>query len=273
MLELLKGRRLGFIGIGKLGEALVSGLIAAGVNRRQIAGADHEADRRALARKELGIAVFKSNAELAKGRDLIVFAVKPHQMDAALADLRDVITERQVVVSVAASVPTSFFEKRLARPAPVIRVMPNTPALLRAGMSVLTRGAHATEHHLALARAVFDAVGKTAVLEERLMDAVTGLSGSGPAYVYVIIESLAEAGVKLGIPRDVATLLAAQTTLGAAQMAVTLGQHPALLKDMVTTPAGCTVDGLMELEEGGLRVTLIKAVVTAARRAKELVNG
>jgi len=150
--------------------------------------------------------------------------------------------------------------------------MPNTPCVLNAGMTALCAGANARPEHLQTAEAIFRCVGETVFLDETLMDGVTGLSASGPAYLYVVIESLAEAGVKLGIPREVSTLLAAQTMLGAARMVLETKAHPALLKDMVTTPAGCTIDGLLELEEGKLRVTLIKAVVKAAERARELVH-
>ena len=148
--------------------------------------------------------------------------------------------------------------------------MPNTPSAIGSGMTGLSAGRFATDEHLALAKSLFDAVGRTLVLDEKHMDAVTGLSASGPAFIYVVLESLAEAGVKVGLPREVATLLAAQTTLGAAGMVLDSGSHPALLKDEVTTPAGCTIDGLLELEEGGLRVTLIKAVVKATERAAAL---
>jgi len=175
-----------------------------------------------------------------------------------------------LVISVAASVPSRLIEQTLNADIPVIRAMPNTPCLLSCGMTALAPGAHATAKHLEMATAMFNMVGRTVVVDEKHMDAVTGLSASGPAYIYIIIESLAEAGVKVGLPRDVATLLAAQTTMGAARVVLETGDHPALLKDSVTTPAGCTVDGLMELEEGKLRVTLIKAVVKATQRAKEL---
>jgi pyrroline-5-carboxylate reductase len=154
---------------------------------------------------------------------------------------------------------------------PIIRAMPNTPSQLGAGMTGICKGANATTAQLELAQTMFNTVGRTAVVEEKHMDAVTGLSASGPAFIYIIVESLAEAGVKVGLPRDLATLLAAQTTMGAAKVVLETGQHPAQLKDAVTTPAGCTIDGILELEEGKLRVTLIKAVVKAAQRAKELV--
>jgi pyrroline-5-carboxylate reductase len=188
-----------------------------------------------------------------------------------LTGLRDVLKENQLLISVAASVPTVYMEERLAAQVPIVRAMPNTPSMMGAGMTGICKGSNAMAGHLELAQAMFNTVGRTAVVEEKHMDAVTGLSASGPAFIYIIIESLAEAGVKVGLPRDLATLLAAQTTMGAAKMVLEAGQHPAQLKDAVTTPAGCTIDGILELEEGKLRVTLIKAVVKAAHRAKELV--
>jgi len=153
----------------------------------------------------------------------------------------------------------------------VIRAMPNTPSMVGAGITAICKGKYAGPKHVETAQKLFDAVGKTVVSDEKNMDAITGLSASGPAFIYIILESLAEGGVKVGLPRDLATLLAAQTALGAAKMVLETGYHPALLKDTVTTPAGCTIDGILELEEGGLRVTLIKAVVKAAQRAKELL--
>jgi pyrroline-5-carboxylate reductase len=162
-------------------------------------------------------------------------------------------------------------EKCLGAPVAVIRAMPNTPCAVGAGMTALCKGAHADDSHVELARLLFETVGRVVVVDEKHMDAITGLSASGPAYIYIILESLAEGGVKVGLPRDLATLLAAQATMGAAKVVLDTGDHPALLKDAVTTPAGCTIDGIMELEEGKLRVTLIKAVVKAAHRAKELM--
>ena len=150
--------------------------------------------------------------------------------------------------------------------------MPNTPALVKKGMTGIARGAHAEKQHLELARTIFDAVGRTVVVDEKHLDAITGLSASGPAFIYIVIESLAEGGVKVGLPRDLATELAAQTVLGSGAMVLETGEHPARLKDLVTTPAGCTIDGILELEDGGLRVTLIKAVVRATLRAKELLE-
>jgi pyrroline-5-carboxylate reductase len=191
-------------------------------------------------------------------------------VEEVMAELRGHLSPSQLIISVAASVPNSLIEKTLDAPVAVVRAMPNTPSLLGAGMTALAKGRYAEACHVETATEMFNVVGRTVVVDEKHMDAVTGLSASGPAYIYIIIESLAEAGVKVGLPRDIATLLAAQTTMGAARVVLETGDHPALLKDAVTTPAGCTVDGIMELEEGKLRVTLIKAVVKAAQRAKEL---
>jgi pyrroline-5-carboxylate reductase len=181
------------------------------------------------------------------------------------------LNERTLVISIAASVPTAYIEPQLGVSVPVVRAMPNTPSLVGAGITAISKGRFATEPDVDLTRALFDSVGKTVLVDEKHMDAVTGLSASGPAFIYIILESLAEGGVKMGLSKELATLLAAQTTLGAAKVALETGDHPALLKDAVTTPAGCTIDGILELEEGKLRVTLIKAVVKASERARELL--
>lgn len=264
---MLSGKRLAVLGVGTIGEALVRGLAKSGLEL-DVVGTTRRPSSHARV-EGLGIRVAGSNAEAVAVRDVIVLAVKPQVMPSVLGEIAGHVPPNALVVSVAAGVTTARIEEALGEVA-VVRVMPNTPCVLGDGMSVLAGGKHASAEHMTLARSLFDLVGKTAVLEEGLMDAVTGLSGSGPAYVYLVIESLAEAGVKVGIPRQVSTLLAAQTVLGSARMVLELGAHPALLKDEVTTPAGCTVDGLMELEEGKLRVTLVKAVVRATERAREL---
>ncbi len=273
MSTMLKDKRIAVIGVGKLGEALVTGILSRGdVERENIAGSvKHEASI-ARVRDRLGIEVILDNPLLVRGKEIILIAVKPQNMDGVVREIAPVLTAGQLVLTVAASVTTVFVEERLHGPLPVVRAMPNTPCVLREGMSVLCGGRHAKAEHLRMAEEIFESVGRTVFLDESLMDGVTGLSASGPAYIYVVIESLAEAGVKLGIPRDISTLLAAQTMLGAARMVLETKAHPALLKDVVTTPAGCTIDGLLELEEGKLRVTLIKAVVKAAERARELVG-
>jgi pyrroline-5-carboxylate reductase len=230
------------------------------------------AERIEQLRRSLGVAGTLSNAEAVKGARIVLLAVKPQTVPAVLRELRDALMPHQLLISVAASVSTKFIEKHLAQPVPVVRAMPNTPALLRRGMTGVAAGVNARPEHLELALDIFRAVGRTLIVDEKHMDAVTALSASGPAFIYIIIESLAEAGVKVGLPRDVATELAAQTVLGSGAMVLETGEHPAKLKDLVTTPAGCTIDGILELEEGGLRVTLIKAVVRATERARELLE-
>jgi len=265
---MLAGKTLAVLGVGTMGEALVKGWLESDLGLIVRGTGKRSASRQRI--EALGIEPSPDNVSAVKGADVVVLATKPQVVPSVLAEVGAAISPETLVVSIAAGVPTARIEQDLAPGVPVVRVMPNTPAVLREGMSVLAGGAAATEADLALAEALFAPVGKTAILDEGLMDAVTGLSGSGPAYVYLVIESLAEAGVKVGIPRDTSTLLAAQTVLGAARMVLELGEHPALLKDAVTTPAGCTVDGLMELEEGKLRVTLLKAVVKATQRSREL---
>jgi pyrroline-5-carboxylate reductase len=229
----------------------------------------HAERARALSQK-LNIPVGTNNVAAVKKADIIFICVKPQVVADVVKEIRPHVTPKQIVISVAASVPTHLIEAGLKGKVPVIRAMPNTPCVVEEGMTALCKGKFASDKDVQLARSLFDVFGRTVVVDEKHMDAVTGLSASGPAYIYIILESLAEAGVKVGLPRDVATLLAAQTTLGAAKVVLETGDHPALLKDAVTTPAGCTIDGILELEEGKLRVTLIKAVVKAALRAKEL---
>jgi pyrroline-5-carboxylate reductase len=270
---MLANKKVVVIGVGKIGEALVSGLINRGeLKTKDIVGTVGQAKTAQRIRQKLKIEVTTNNKEAVRGKDVILIAVKPQNMDLVLREIGSQLTTEQLIISVAASVTTNFIEERLAKPIPVIRAMPNTPALLNVGMTALCAGTHTEKGHLAIAEAIFRCVGEAVFLDENLMDGVTALSASGPAYLYVVIESLAEAGVKLGIPREISTLLTAQTMLGSAHMVLSSKAHPALLKDTVTTPAGCTIDGLMELEEGKLRVTLIKAVVKAAERARELVH-
>jgi pyrroline-5-carboxylate reductase len=263
---------MAIVGIGKLGESLLGGLLAAGlVPPRDVVVTARHQERLDQIHERWGVKGTRRNDQAVRGARLIVLAVKPQAMEEVLRGIRRSVRRDQMVLSVAASVGTSFIEQRLPAGTAVVRAMPNTPCLIRQGMTVLAAGRHARAAHLETARRIFAPLGRCMTLEERHMDAVTGLSASGPAYLYVVIESLAEGGVKAGLPRDVATVLAAQMVLGSAAMVLDSGEHPAKLKDMVTTPAGCTIDGLLELEEGGLRVTLIKAVVRAAQRAGELI--
>ncbi|MDP3510029.1 MAG: pyrroline-5-carboxylate reductase [Candidatus Melainabacteria bacterium] len=270
---MLAKKTLAVVGVGKLGEALISGLLKnSSLAVEDITGSVGKMTSVERVEKKLGIKVSQNNIETVAGKDIILLAVKPQNMDRVLKELKETITPNQLVISVAASVTSSFVQERLNEGVPVVRAMPNTPSVINAGMAGLCAGIHANAEQIAVAEAIFKCVGETVFVDESLMDAVTALSASGPAYLYVVVESLAEAGVKLGIPRETATLLAAQTMFGAAKMVLDSKAHPAMLKDTVTTPAGCTIDGLMELEEGKLRVTLIKAVVKAAERARELVN-
>jgi len=260
------------LGTGKLGGILLRAYLKQELfsPKRVTATVKHSEKAAALA-KELSVSVTTHNAKAARGADIVLHGVKPQVVGDVLKEIAPELNEKTLVISVAASVPTSYIEQRLGGKVPVVRAMPNTPSAVGCGMTGICRGAHAGAEHLETARAMFNAVGRTVVVDEKNMDAVTGLSASGPAFVYIILESLAEAGVKVGLPRDVATLLAAQTMKGAASVVLETGDHPALLKDAVTTPAGCTIDGIMELEEGKLRVTLIKAVVKATSRAGELL--
>jgi pyrroline-5-carboxylate reductase len=268
------GKRVAVLGAGKMGSILLKALLEKRLlsPKRTRATVQHEERARALGKK-LGVPVGTDNLAAVRNADVIFVCVKPQVVQEVMEQIRPNVLAGQLIISVAASVATSQIERALGIDVAVVRAMPNTPSALGCGMTALCRGRFASARDLEMAGAFFEVVGRTVVVDEKHMDAVTGLSASGPAYIYIILESLAEAGVKVGLPRDVATLLAAQTTLGAATVVLQTGDHPALLKDAVTTPAGCTIDGIMELEEGKLRVTLIKAVVKAAQRAKELANG
>jgi pyrroline-5-carboxylate reductase len=270
---MLQGKKIAVLGAGKLGETLIKGLLQAGVIQPgQVKVTAGHQQRLQYISERFAIEGTLSNRSAVEDADIVILSVKPQVVPSVLAEVADSLRPSQLLISVAASVSTAFIEGRLPQPVPVVRAMPNTPCQLNKGMTGIAAGKSATGEHAALARFVFDSVGRTVVADEKHMDAITGLSASGPAFIYIVIESLAEAGVKVGLPRDIATELAAQTVVGAGSMVLETAEHPAKLKDMVTTPAGCTIDGILELEDGGLRVTLIKAVVKATQRAKELLD-
>jgi pyrroline-5-carboxylate reductase len=270
----LPGLRVAVLGAGKMGGILLqaflkNNLIAAD----QIFATVQHPDRALALSAQFGVEVTTDNLYAAEQADVILLGVKPIQVPALVEQIRPALNKDKMLLSFAASVKTRSIEDAAGCELAVVRAMPNTPAMIAAGVTALCSGRFVSEQQMMVAQRIFQTVGRTVVVDEKHMDAVTGLSGSGPAFLYIIIEALAEAGVNVGLPRDVATLLAAQTTYGSARMVLETGYHPALLKDQVTTPAGCTVDGILELEEGGLRVTLIKAVKRATMRAKELAQG
>ncbi len=268
---MLTAQRIALIGCGTMGRAIASGLIATGAVARESL---HATDRtHAAADKlahELGIATSIDNAAAARDADVVILCVKPQSVENVLRGLHGAVAHTPLVISIAAGISTSFVEDRLGPNVPVVRAMPNTPCAIGKGMTVVSPGTHATEQHVAIARAIFESVGRCVELEEKHLDTVTGLTGSGPAFIYVVIEALADGGVMRGLPRHVATELVAQTTLGAAEMVLATGRHPAALKDDVTTPAGCTIAGILALEDGRIRSVLARGVETAARVAGEL---
>ena len=271
---LMPGVKVAILGAGKMGGILLQGFLKNNLLApEQIIATVQHAERATALSAQFGLEVTTDNLHAAEHADVILLGVKPVQVPALIAQIRPALTPEKMLLSFAASVTTAAIEQAAGCALPVVRAMPNTPAMIAAGVTALCGGAHCTAASLAVAQRMFATVGRSVLVDEKHMDAVTGLSGSGPAFLYIIIEALAEAGVNVGLPRDVATLLAAQTTLGSARMVLETGYHPALLKDQVTTPAGCTVDGILELEEGGLRVTLIKAVKRATLRARELAAG
>jgi pyrroline-5-carboxylate reductase len=264
---------LGFLGAGKMATALAKGIIRAGlVTPKQVRASDPSPAARAAFARETGAKATADNKEVVEFAQVLVLAVKPDQVAYVVSDIRGSFTQKHLLISIAAGVPLGRLESELGS-GRLIRVMPNTPALIGASATAFALGKAARAEDGALAQKLFSAVGVAFQVKEALLDAVTGLSGSGPAYVYLFIEALSDGGVAAGLPRDVATKLAAQTVLGSARMVLETGLHPGALKDMVTSPGGTTIEGIHELEKGKLRGTVISAVRAASEKSRKLGQG
>jgi pyrroline-5-carboxylate reductase len=267
----MENRKIGMLGTGNMASALVRGLLSSKTLRPdQIRGSDVRAEHLAELEQKYGIKTTTNNSELLAWANVVVLAVKPQVIDRVLDQVAGDFSSDTLVISVAAGVPIRAIEARLPSGARVLRAMPNTAAIALAGATGVAPGSRATPEDVKFTKALFDAIGRTVVLDESLIDAVTGLSGSGPAYIMLIIEALADGGVKVGLHRETALLLAAQTVYGSAKLLLETGEHPGRLKDMVTSPGGTAIAGLHTLESGGLRRTLIDAVEVATKRTAEL---
>ena len=265
---------IGFLGAGKMATALAKGFIRAGlVTPKEVIASDVSEAACAAFAKETGAKTTAFNPDVAKFASVLILAVKPHQVSEALTEIRDTLSEKHLIISIAAGITIAKLEASLGEDARVIRVMPNTPALVNSSATGFALGKSAGAADAEIATQLFSSVGVAFQVKEALLDAVTGLSGSGPAYVYLFIEALSDGGVAAGLPRDIATKLAAQTVLGAAKMVLETGQHPGVLKDMVTSPGGTTIEGIHELEKGKLRGTVMSAVRAAADKSKKLGQG
>jgi len=266
----MSDKTIGFVGAGNMAEAMIRGLLRGNdFAPGQVTASAPREERRAELAEKYGIQVTPDNREAAR-QAIVVLSVKPQILGRVLDEVAGAIDAEALVISIAAGVPVATIQSKLAAGTRVVRAMPNTPALVDAAATAIARGEHARASDLDDAKRIFDAVGITVVLEESQLDAVTGLSGSGPAYVFLILEALSDAGVKVGLSRRTAQLLAAQTLLGSAKLLLETNEHPGRLKDMVTSPGGTAITGLHTLEHGGLRTTLMNAVEAATRRSREL---
>ena len=269
---MLDGKRIGFIGGGNMAEAIIKGLLAGGVQAGTIMVAEPVPLRRDFLLAEYSAEVTDDNLNVARQADIIILAVKPQMAGSVLTALEPVISAHMLIISIMAGVSTGFIEKILTNGVRVVRCMPNMPALIQCAATALCPGRKANDQDIEIARVIFSCVGVVVTVPEKQMDAVTGLSGSGPAYVFTFIEALADAGVENGLPRDVAASLALQTVLGAARMAAETGEHPALLRERVTSPGGTTIAAMHSLENGRFRGLIMDAVGAATERSKELVG-
>ncbi len=269
---MLNDKKIGFIGSGNMGEAMISGLINSGASKPEnIYCSDVREDTLQEINTKFGVQVSTSNTEVATQTDIVILAIKPQIMVPVLQEIKECLDLSKIVISIAAGVPLAAIEACLNKDLRLIRVMPNVAVAVREGAAAIAAGEHTKKEDIDLAMAIFNSVGKCIFLKENnLMDAITGLSGSGPAYIFMIVDALADAGVKVGLARQDALLLASQTIYGAAKLLLETGEHPGPLKDSVTSPGGTAIAGLHTLEKGGLRTTMINAVEAATLRSKEL---
>ncbi len=268
---MLSHKKIAVVGAGHIGGALIGGMLRA----KLTASKNIKASRRsktalAVLKKDWGINVTTANKAAVRGADIVILAVKPQVSPAVITELAAVIRPEQLIISLMAGITAKTIGQKLGQPCPVVRAMPNTPCLVDAGATAIAAGVHAGANDLAIAERIFSSVGMVVTLPESAMDAVTGLSGTGPVYIFMVIEAMIDGGVKMGIPRSVATILATQTVLGAAKLVQETGKHPAILKDEVTTPGGTAINAIHVLEAKGLRSVLIDAIMTATQRSQEL---
>ena len=272
---MLKNKKIGFIGGGNMAEAMIKGLLSASfIEAKNVFVSEPSEAKRDTLHAEYKIKVSADNRELVKKCDIIILAVKPQIVQKVLRDIASLVGRDKLVISIAAGVPIAIMDDVLRggknKKFSIVRTMPNTPALVQEGVTAIASGEHVRKIDVKIAHRIFEAVGRTVDVEEDQLDAVTGLSGSGPAYIFMLIEALSDAGVKMGLSREVANTLTIQTVLGSAKLARESGKHPGELKDMVTSPGGTTISGLHALEEGSLRTTLMNAVEDATLRSREL---
>lgn len=257
-----------------MGEALIAGLLKSGLaTPNNLCASDIRPERCTHISKTHGIPCHLDNKMVVESSDIVILSVLPRDMKTALEGIREALTPAHLLISIAAGVTTPFIQRTLQRDIPVVRAMPNNPCMIGEGMIALAPTPNVTEENLQTAKAIFTSIGRVVVTEERHLDAITALSGSGPAYIYLVIEAMADAGLRVGLPKELGVLLSAQTALGSARMVLETGQHPARLRDMVTTPGGTTIEGVLELERAGVRSAFMSAIERAAKRARELSVG
>ena len=267
-------RRIAILGAGQIGEALLGGLLSSGWrDAAEIRASTRREERAAELREGHGIEVTLSNAEAVAGAALVVVAVKPQDLEGLLCEIGPLIQPEQTVLSVAAAIPTTAIERQLGPGVPVVRAMPNTPSVVHEGVAGVCAGAHAGDEHLQLAEEALRHLGSVVRVSEPYMDAVTAVSGSGPAYFALLAEAMIEAGILLGLSREISTQLVVQTMLGTAKQLRDLGMHPVELREMVTSPGGTTIAAIRELEQAGVRAAFLNAIQAAMDRSRELARG